>query len=166
MKQLMKASWWFVACFAAVYGQKWTQIQGALKHVSASVNYIWGVNSDYQIWMCPNPCSAANWTQIPGSLKQVDAGDMEAWGVNSNDDIYKRNVDGSGSWTQLPGKLKHVSASGNGYIWGVNSNDDIYKCKKPCTGGWELVPRIRCEQQQRYLYSACGWERELEANPR
>eukprot|EP00731_Ephydatia_muelleri_P031276 Em0022g790a len=65
---------------------------------------------------------------------------MEAWGVNSNDDIYKRNVDGSGSWTQLPGKLKHVSASGNGYIWGVNSNDDIYKCKKPCTGGWEQVP--------------------------
>ena len=140
MKQLVKASWWFVACFAAVYGQNWGQISGALKHVSASVNYIWGVNSADQIWMCPNPCSAANWVQIPGALKQVDAGDMEAWGVNSNDDIYKRNVDGSGSWTQLPGKLKHVSASGNGYIWGVNSNDDIFKCKKPCTGGWEQVP--------------------------
>ena len=78
-------------CVSLVQDQ-WTQVPGGLKHVTASVNYIWGVNNNNHIFICDNPCNG-NWRQIPGALKQIDAGDMEVWGVNSVDDIYKRPVD-------------------------------------------------------------------------
>ena len=127
------------AVLSPALGQ-WKLIPGKLKHVTASVNYVWGVNSGGSIYKCVQPCTGF-WTHIPGVLKQIDAGDEEVWGVNANDYIYKRPVDGSGnSWKLIPGRLKHVSASGKGYIWGVNSNDYIYKCKKPCTGSWINVP--------------------------
>ena len=109
-----------------------------LKSVSATKNYIWGVNSSDHIHICNRPCSG-NWRNIAGLLKQVDVNDYEVWGVNRNDYIYKRPVDGSGAWVLIAGRLKHVSASGDGYIWGVNSGDRIYKCKKPCSGGWIQV---------------------------
>ena len=107
--------------------------------MTASVNYVWGVNSANSIYKCVKPCTGSNWVHIAGRLKQIDAGDEEVWGVNSADQIWKRPVDGSGSWRLISGRLKHVSASGNGYIWGVNSNDQIFKCKKPCTGSWISV---------------------------
>ena len=124
---------------------QWQQINGRLKHVSASVNYVWGVNSANSIFKCVKPCTGSNWVHIAGSLKQIDAGDEEVWGVTSTDSIYKRPVDGSGSWRLISGRLKHVSASGNGYIWGVNSNDQIFKCKK-------------CVRQaaHRYLIAVCA----------
>ena len=98
--------------FAAVHAQNWVQIPGGLKHISGSVNYVWGVNSADEISvyiMCPNPCTG-QWVRIDGALTQVDAGYYEVWGVTSNDDIFRRKVDGSSSWILVPGKLKHVSA--------------------------------------------------------
>ena len=118
----------------------WEQIPGGLKHVTASVNYVWGVNLNDDIFRCSRPCTGSNWVHVPGKLKQIDANDYEVWGVNSGDSIFKRAVDGSGDWVQVAGGLKHVSASGNGWIWGVNSADNIYKCKKPCSGSWIQVP--------------------------
>ena len=118
----------------------WQQIPGRLKHVTASVNYVWGVDTADKIYRCAKPCTGSNWVQVDGLLKQIDAGDEEVWGVNAADQIWKRPVDGSGSWQQIGGLLKHVSASGNGYIWGVNSDDIVFKSKKPCTtGGWITV---------------------------
>ena len=121
--------------------------------MTASVNYIWGVNNNSHIFICDNPCNG-NWRQIAGGLKQIDAGDMEVWGVNSVDDIYKRPVDGSGDWVHIGGKLKHVSASGNGWIWGVNSADGIYKCKKPCNGAWiGVAGRLKqVDGGEKYVY--------------
>ena len=117
------------AVLSPALGQ-WQQINGRLKHVTASINYVWGVNSANKIYKCVQPCNGA-WTLVAGLLKQIDAGDEEVWGVNANDYIYKRPVDGSGNgWQLIPGRLKHVSASGNGYIWGVNSNDQIYTVKE------------------------------------
>ena len=104
----------------------WIPLPGALSHVSASINYLWGVNSKNQIYVCHVPCTGG-WKLISGGLVQTDPDDTEVWGVNSADNIWKRPVDGSGDWSLIQGKLKHVSASGNGYIWGVNRNDDIYK---------------------------------------
>lgn len=106
-----------------------------LKYVSTSVNHIWGINADQEIFKCDRPCTG-NWVKISGSLTQLDVGDEEVWGVNSDYLIYKRPADGSGDWVNVKGGLKHVSASGNGYIWGVNYYDQIYKCKKPCNGDW------------------------------
>ena len=121
----------------------WTKIPGSLKQVSASMNYLWGVNITGEIYMCARPCNGG-WIQVPGKLKQVDIDEMEVWGVTSTNDIYKRPVDGSGEWVPVVGSLTHVSASGNGYIWGVNEDAvseiyNVFKCKKPCAGDWEEV---------------------------
>ena len=99
----------------------WEQINGGLKNISASnKDYIWGVNANDNIYVCKKPCSNAQWKQIDGSLKQVSGGEKDIWGINSANNIYKRNVDGSGSWTAMKGVLTNVSASGKDYIWGVN----------------------------------------------
>ena len=121
--------------------------------MTASVNYIWGVNNNDHIFICDNPCNG-NWTKIDGLLKQIDASDMEVWGVNSADNIFKRPVDGSGTWTHIGGSLKHVSASGNGWIWGVNSADHIFKCKKPCNGSWIYfgAPLKQIDGGEKYAY--------------
>ena len=112
---------------------------GGLKQVSTSVNYIWGVNTQYQIFKCDRPCSG-KWQRNGGALMQVDVGDDEVWGVDRRHYIYKKPADGSGGWRRIGGRLKQVSASGNGYIWGVNSGCQIFKCKKPCNGRWIHVP--------------------------
>ena len=106
--------------------------------MTASVNYIWGVNNNGHIFICNNPCNG-NWRQIDGLLNQIDASDMEVWGATGGGNIYKRPVDGSGDWVHVSGQLKHVSASGNGWIWGVGTADRIFKCKKPCNGAWIRV---------------------------
>ncbi len=118
MRLVVAAVCVFFAVLAAPTAAQWQQIPGALKHVTASTNYLWGVNSGEYIFMCSRPCTG-NWVLVSGSLKQVDASDDEVWGVNANDRIFKRPVDGSGSqWTLIPGLLKHVSASGNRYTSG------------------------------------------------
>lgn len=115
------------------------EIFGALVQITASPNYLWGVNKYDQIWKCTRPCSGA-WEYVSGALVQVDASDDEVWGVNDDGDVFKRPVDGSGSWVLIASKfLQHVSASGNGYIWGIDKDTKIYKCKKPCSGDFEAV---------------------------
>ena len=136
---LLLASVTLVCCFTSIYGKDLTQIPGSLKHVSTSINYLWGVNSNNRIYRCSRPCNG-QWAAVDGTLKQIDVSDMEVWGVNRHDFIYKRPADGSGSWVRVGGLLKHVSASGNGYIWGVNSADSIFLCKKPCNGQWKHIP--------------------------
>ncbi len=112
-------------------------VGGNLKHISAGVAYLWGINQNDQIFRCERPCKT--WVKVDGSLSQIDVGDDEVWGVNSANHIFKRPADGTGKWQRITGLLKHVSASGNGYIWGVNKNDAIYKCRKPCLGKWVIV---------------------------
>ena len=60
----------------------WTQVHVGLKHVTTSVNYLWGVNSNDDIYRCASPCTG-EWIHVPGKLEQIDAGDMEVSGVNS-----------------------------------------------------------------------------------
>ena len=113
------------------------QTPGGLKHVTASVNFLWGVTTGDNIYKCAKPCKGSNWVLVAGSLKQIDAGDEEVWGFNSLGMIWKRPVDWSGrGWTHISGRLNYVSASGNDSIWSVKSNGLIFICKKPCTGSW------------------------------
>ena len=129
-----------IVAFTATSGYGFTTISGSLKQVTASTNYFWGVNNDYDIFFCKRPCNG-NWRQIDGKLMHVDADDHEVWGVDKQSNIYKRPVDGSGrDWTRVSGDLRHVSASGNGYVWGTDSRDHIFKCAKPCNGQWQRVP--------------------------
>ena len=127
-----------VSC-ALVSGQGWSQIPEGLISLSGNLNYIWGVNSDHQIFMCQRPCTGS-WRQIPGGLVQVDVDDQFVWGVSPILEVFYRPVDGSGSWVHVvPQHMIHVSASGNGYVWATNSSHSIFKCKKPCSGNWILV---------------------------
>ena len=144
-----------IAALAATAGAEWIQIPlGGLTHVSANINYLWGVNAANQIFMCPRPCTSSKWKQIDGALKQLDVDDQEVWGVNKANQIYKRPVDGSGKWQLIKGSLLYVSASGHGYIWGINNGGYIYKCKKPCSGGWVAVPGLlkQIDGGQEYVY--------------
>ena len=135
-----------LAFISSILGHQWTEINGSLKDVTGSPNYLWGVSSIEAIYRCAQPCTGI-WVHVPGHLKQVDANDYEIWGSNNLNDIYRRSVDGSGSWAHIPGKSYHVSASGNGYIWSVGTDSCPYRCKKPCSGVWSKVG-ITCSFKQ------------------
>ena len=51
----------------------WQLIPGSLKHVTASINYVWGVDNDNNIFKCVQPCNGIL-TQVAGKLKQIEAG--------------------------------------------------------------------------------------------
>ena len=134
MTSLFPAMYLMLLVIPAVLADDWTEIPGGLVNIGSSVNYLWGVNSNDDIYICTRPCTGS-WTHIAGKLVQVDPSDNELWGTNSAQNIFKRSVDASGSWIGVSGKLKQVSGSGNGYVWGLKSTGHIYKCKKPCNGG-------------------------------
>lgn len=114
----------------------WTVIQGSLKHVSASMNYIWGVDAANRVYMAVRS-NNPQLKLIPEEMVQVNAGDEEVWGVSPTGGLYKMPVDGSSeTWTHVRDDMKYISASGNGYIWGVTSIMGIVNCKKPCTTDW------------------------------
>ena len=152
----MRKAFLFVLCLtfnSYAYGDQFRNIPGKLKHISESMNHIWGINTANKIFRCVKPC-AGKWINVPGGLVQLDLGDMEVWGVNARHQIYKRSITGSGKWVQVRGGLKHVSASGNGYIWGVTGDNTIFKCKKPCSGQWIRVPGHlkQLDAGERYVY--------------
>lgn len=121
----------------------WKRINGDLKQVSASgKNWIWGVNSNDEIYTCKKPCDDSNWINIPGKLKQIEGGESEVWGVNSDNNIYKMNQDHSGGWRRVSGKLANISQSSR-WIWGVNDEHKVYRCKQPCNGDWILTSQPR-----------------------
>ena len=114
-----------------------------MRQVSANRNYLWGIDSKKNIYMCPRPC-AGNWQYQSIQLKKLDVDESEVWGVDLSGKIYKRSVDGTSSWQNVPppsgaGAFVFVSATGDGYILGVDDNSDIYKCKKPCSRDWKTV---------------------------
>ena len=65
-----------MAFTALVSGEGFIQIPGRLVHVSGGLNYVWGVNSADDIWMCERPCTG-DWNRIAGKLVQVDVDDTE-----------------------------------------------------------------------------------------
>ena len=91
-----------ICCSCVTFSHQWTEISGGLKHISSSVNYLWGVDSNDKIYRCTRPCTG-NWDNIPGLLMQVDVSDIEVWGVNSANHIFKRSIDGAGSWVKIGG---------------------------------------------------------------
>ena len=130
------------------------RLPGYFIHSTASTNYLWAINAQYQVFRCNRPCTG-RWVRVSGiSLKQIDASDDEVWGVNRHNRVYKRPVDGSGQWRRVDGLFKHVSASGNGYIWAVNLQDRTSKCKKPCNGAWQIVDgRLKqIDGGEKYVY--------------
>lgn len=128
-----------ISIIASADSQKWKQIPGGLKQITASVNYLWGVNLADMIYMCPQPCTKGNWRNIDGRLSKIDASDMEIWGTNSGNRIYRRSINAAGPWVLVGGRGIDVSASGNGYVFLIGTDRLLYKCQKPCTRNWVRV---------------------------
>ncbi len=55
------------------------KIPGGLKHATTSVNYLWGVNTNDDIFVCSRPCTGG-WKHIGGKLMQIDAGRARSLG--------------------------------------------------------------------------------------
>ena len=75
-----------IVAFTATSGYGFTTIPGDLKQITASTNYLWGVNKHDDIFICKRPCNG-NWRKINGKLMQVDADDHEVWGVSKQNYI-------------------------------------------------------------------------------
>ena len=141
---------------SSILGHQWTEINGSLKDITGSPNYLWGVNSNDNIYRCAQPCTGI-WVNVPGGLREIDANDYEVWGISSINEIFKRSVDGSGNWNKVSGHFYHVSASGNGYIWAVGTDNCPYRCNKPCSGSWSKIGNKCAIKQidggQNYVYA-------------
>ncbi|XP_071804471.1 perivitellin-2 31 kDa subunit-like [Asterias amurensis] len=137
-------------------GTGWSQVGGALKHVSVSQKgHVWGVNSGDNIYhrLGASNCNVLgnDWRQIGGGLKQISVGSGGVWGVNSADSIYYRegtfgdpdsDPDGS-TWTRVSGALKYISSGDD--IYGVNSNNNVYyrlgvSAAAPKGTDWQNIP--------------------------
>ena len=119
----------------------WTVIPGpqnaALKSITFSANYLWGIDNTMKIHYCQRPCSSTNsWELSAGRLDQtIDTNETEVWGVNDRYQIYKRPIDASSGWVQITGIdrfncggkcFSDVSVSSNGYVWAISREGEAY----------------------------------------
>ena len=85
-------------------GSRWYRIPGGLKWVNASnKDYIYGTNSNDDIYVCKKPCTGG-WRQISGGLKNIAADADNVYGTNSGNAAYKKPMDGMnavGNWDEF-----------------------------------------------------------------
>jgi hypothetical protein len=116
----------------------WTNVPGGLIKIASSPGgYVWGYNSDFNIYSCKEPCTGdwAVYDRIP-DLNRID--DVVADGLNvyflADKRIAVRAVDGSGGWRILqppPGDFSKLAVT-DSFIF-----VDGYGCAKPCnTNTW------------------------------
>jgi hypothetical protein len=127
----------------------WTNVPGGLaKIASSSAGYLWGYNSEFNIYSCKEPCTG-NWTmyeKIPGDVTQISdikcdnenvyvmirGGEGQEGEEYSKHRIGIRPVDGSGTWrfVRTPylgsGRQYRIAVS-DSFIFTGNSG-----CAKPC----------------------------------
>ena len=129
---------WGVNSTDSIYirnGDGWSQVGGALKHVTVGEAGVWGVNGNEDIYFrdgvtLSNP-KGSSWRKIAGKLIQVDSGPFGiVCGVNRHHYIYCRkgislNTPQGTDWVRVPGALKYVSCGIYG-CWGVNNANQIW----------------------------------------
>ena len=101
-------------------------IGGLLKQIDGGEAYVYGVNSNNDIFSRPIDGSGS-WCHIPGKLTDVTAsGYREIYGVNAAGNIFRCPKPCIGEWGQIVGSLKQCDATFNA-VFGVNRNDDIFR---------------------------------------
>ena len=99
---------------------------GKLKQIDAGHDYIYGVNSNDDIFTRPVDGSGS-WRHIPGKLKHVTAsGREEIFGVNSADQIWRCKKPCVGEWERMEGSLKQCDATFDSFV-GVNAKNEIFE---------------------------------------
>jgi len=128
----------------------WKNIPGSLvKASSSSIGYVWGFNSNSEIYVCSLPCSG-NWTlvAIPDILTVLDlVTDSSTVYILANATSGKLVlISGSsmnqGDWKSIPVPFAATNIfSTHTYIWAQDSTNSKQKCAKPCmVGNWIAVP--------------------------
>ena len=102
------------------------QVPGKLKQIDGGYDYVYGVNSNNDIYTLPVDGSGS-WRQIPGKLKHVTASETHSiFGTGPDDTIWRCKKPCVGEWEKIDGGLKQCDATINN-LYGVNSNDNIYR---------------------------------------
>lgn len=92
--------------------------------------------------LCYATSAQAQWSSIDGNFAEISADRDFVWAVSANQEIKRRNVDGSGQWQSIGGTVRTLSASGEGWVWALQDGGVAWKCEKPCNQGipgWEKV---------------------------
>ncbi|KAJ8354745.1 hypothetical protein SKAU_G00223120 [Synaphobranchus kaupii] len=84
-----------------LYGGPWTQLPGALKHVTVGPSGVWGANAN-NLWaptgfrcqgVFPTACLGnTDWQLVAGKLVMIEVGtDGSVYGVNAAGNVYRRD---------------------------------------------------------------------------
>lgn len=120
----------------------WSNIRGSLAKVStSSKGYVWGYNTNGEIFTCKEPCSSGEWIKVPASFKPEDIATdgISVYVLHSSNKIASKPVDNSGSWgiIDTPFNANKLTNT-NGFLW-ISNGQKIAYCGKPCsTGNWNV----------------------------
>ncbi|MCK4651298.1 hypothetical protein KAT08_03955 [Candidatus Babeliales bacterium] len=112
------------------FHQDFEEVSGAqLKQFSVGKNYVWGINSEGEIFKSNNITDKKTKTffsKIEGpKLKQISVGyDDSVWGISEKGEIYRYN---NKKWKKIRGNLKQISVGNKNYIFGIDQNELLYK---------------------------------------
>ncbi len=74
-------------------------------------DYIWGVNTNDNIYRCKAPCKDNRWQLMGGLLKQIDVGKEYVYGTNRYDQIYRCKLPcDTSAWELISGSLKGITS--------------------------------------------------------
>lgn len=127
---------------------QWNNITGVLtKSSTSSAGYLWGFNSNNQIFYCQLPCTG-NWVML--NITQYNVSKVLDL-TTDNTNVYilfinttgqtqlaTANANGQGTWTvvDVPYAMVNIFST-NTYIWAQDPANNKQKCAKPCTtGNW------------------------------
>jgi len=131
---------------------QWSNVPGTLvKASSSSAGYVWGYNSQKNVFICQLPCTG-NWTLVDStSWNASTISDIATDGSNvyvlimttsGNTVIYSNSATNTGTWNVIPVPFPaNAIFSTNTYLWAQDASKNKQKCAKPCTtGNWVASP--------------------------
>jgi hypothetical protein len=130
----------------------WSNIPGGLVKAEASTGgFVWGFNSNNQVYVCAAPCNG-NWVLVDLSAYKVatvqdlvtDATNVYILMTNTlgKSNLLIGAIANTGAWNMItiPSTPTAVFST-NTYVWVQDSKNSKQKCAKPCTtGNWIAVP--------------------------
>lgn len=139
----------------------WTNLPGGLIRIASSPSgYVWGYNSDFNVYSCREPCTGGwiMYDRIPDMTRILDAaadGNNVYFLVESSSKnrIAARSADGSGAWRFIetsPDQTATDLAVTDAFLFSGG-----YACAKPCnTDTWVKVESLGTPQKHHVLGSS------------
>jgi len=103
----------------------WVQVDGRLKQIDGGEQYVYGVNSNNDIFSRPVD-GRGSWRGIPGKLKHVTASSpSNIHGVNTLNENFLCKKPCIGGFELLSGRLVQVDGTHDALV-GVNASGDVF----------------------------------------